>query len=103
MHTATTDISTLSRRDALPIPMRPSPQKKVRAFPRSLTPPSKSELPKNPHFPTLKEPMLYLYGMKLGLQALAQDRKSTRLNSSHGYISYAVFGLKNRNVTLFDS
>src|SRR2546429_4527244 len=24
----------------------------------------------------------------------AQDRKSTRLNSSHGYISYAVFCLK---------
>src|SRR6266550_6951907 len=23
-----------------------------------------------------------------------RDRKSTRLNSSHGYISYAVFGLK---------
>src|SRR2546429_6437338 len=26
--------------------------------------------------------------------ALQQDRKSTRLNSSHGYISYAVFCLK---------
>src|SRR2546422_5158540 len=26
--------------------------------------------------------------------AAAQDRKSTRLNSSHGYISYAVFCLK---------
>src|SRR2546429_5966620 len=26
-----------------------------------------------------------------------QDRKSTRLNSSHGYISYAVFCLKNTN------
>src|SRR5687768_17848787 len=24
------------------------------------------------------------------------DRKSTRLNSSHGYISYAVFGLKKK-------
>src|SRR2546422_5690452 len=35
------------------------------------------------------------------------DRKSTRLNSSHGYISYAVFCLKKkkkthaRNVTLY--
>src|SRR5687768_17871464 len=29
--------------------------------------------------------------------ALGQrDRKSTRLNSSHGYISYAVFCLKNK-------
>src|SRR2546429_7298972 len=29
----------------------------------------------------------------------AQDRKSTRLNSSHGYISYAVFCLKKKNNT----
>src|SRR2546422_1416530 len=27
----------------------------------------------------------------------ATDRKSTRLNSSHGYISYAVFCLKKKN------
>src|SRR6266436_9080298 len=29
----------------------------------------------------------------------AEDRKSTRLNSSHGYISYAVFCLKKKNLT----
>src|SRR5687768_16618410 len=29
----------------------------------------------------------------------ASDRKSTRLNSSHGYISYAVFCLKKKNQT----
>src|SRR2546429_4702928 len=29
-------------------------------------------------------------------EAHAQDRKSTRLNSSHGYISYAVFCLKKK-------
>src|SRR2546422_6853742 len=28
--------------------------------------------------------------------AASQDRKSTRLNSSHGYISYAVFCLKKK-------
>src|SRR2546422_7775701 len=28
-----------------------------------------------------------------------RDRKSTRLNSSHGYISYAVFCLKKKNRT----
>src|SRR2546429_4687312 len=28
---------------------------------------------------------------------VAPDRKSTRLNSSHGYISYAVFCLKKKN------
>src|SRR2546422_6735263 len=30
----------------------------------------------------------------------AIDRKSTRLNSSHGYISYAVFCLKKKKKTL---
>src|SRR2546429_5239591 len=29
--------------------------------------------------------------------ATLEDRKSTRLNSSHGYISYAVFCLKKKN------
>src|SRR2546422_5996805 len=32
-----------------------------------------------------------------GVVAVAVDRKSTRLNSSHGYISYAVFCLKKKN------
>src|SRR2546429_2729168 len=30
-------------------------------------------------------------------QLRGSDRKSTRLNSSHGYISYAVFCLKKKN------
>src|SRR2546429_4139872 len=30
------------------------------------------------------------------LQSMKKDRKSTRLNSSHGYISYAVFCLKKK-------
>src|SRR2546422_2439914 len=30
--------------------------------------------------------------------SVRQDRKSTRLNSSHGYISYAVFCLKKKKV-----
>src|SRR2546429_5038494 len=32
-----------------------------------------------------------------------EDRKSTRLNSSHGYISYAVFCLKKKKHTCLDS
>src|SRR5256884_6833792 len=32
-----------------------------------------------------------------------EDRKSTRLNSSHGYISYAVFCLKKKKSTPTDS
>src|SRR2546429_8694381 len=34
-----------------------------------------------------------------GQDSRARDRKSTRLNSSHGYISYAVFCLKKKNTT----
>src|SRR5688572_32478015 len=33
----------------------------------------------------------------LAVQAFVQDRKSTRLNSSHSQISYAVFCLKKKN------
>src|SRR2546429_841562 len=33
--------------------------------------------------------------MSVGV-AISRDRKSTRLNSSHGYISYAVFCLKKK-------
>src|SRR2546422_2314227 len=45
-------------------------------------------------------PQLALLG---GEEALVADRKSTRLNSSHGYISYAVFCLKKKkNMTMWD-
>src|SRR2546422_5660142 len=30
-----------------------------------------------------------------------RDRKSTRLNSSHGYISYAVFCLKKKKIDIY--
>src|SRR3989449_7041954 len=43
-------------------------------------------------------PGLYVReGPALAREFLARDRKSTRLNSSHGYISYAVFCLKKKN------
>src|SRR5687768_17837155 len=35
--------------------------------------------------------------------SFASDRKSTRLNSSHGYISYAVFCLKKKKKTSYYS
>src|SRR2546422_7923188 len=35
-------------------------------------------------------------GARRGFAWAALDRKSTRLNSSHGYISYAVFCLKKK-------
>src|SRR2546422_7838891 len=38
-------------------------------------------------------------GHAVPLDSDRQDRKSTRLNSSHGYISYAVFCLKKKNTS----
>src|SRR2546422_8041976 len=41
---------------------------------------------------------------KVPLVAVSLDRKSTRLNSSHGYISYAVFCLKKKKIRyLYDT
>src|SRR3989449_5929620 len=37
------------------------------------------------------------YGAMFEPGSSTSDRKSTRLNSSHGYISYAVFCLKKKN------
>src|SRR5687768_17843040 len=36
---------------------------------------------------------------QIGFADFKRDRKSTRLNSSHGYISYAVFCLKKKKIT----
>src|SRR5256884_4848902 len=46
-------------------------------------------------------PRFVLHGTQGSL--VKQDRKSTRLNSSHGYISYAVFCLKKKNNRTCDS
>src|SRR2546429_9882469 len=69
--TATTEIYTLSLHDALPI---------------SVSPPKEM-----PHARASTADPRYPRG----------DRKSTRLNSSHGYISYAVFCLKKKKNILF--
>src|SRR2546429_6707780 len=42
-------------------------------------------------------------GMEARVLLDVADRKSTRLNSSHGYISYAVFCLKKKKVCSFTS
>src|SRR5256885_9737108 len=39
-------------------------------------------------------------GRAAGMLPLGRDRKSTRLNSSHLVISYAVFCLKKKNITM---
>src|SRR5256885_10797461 len=82
--TATTEIYTLSLHDALPISAvqpgglvpevgRIAPEQLVRAFAR--------------------EYHLDVLARRLGQE---KDRKSTRLNSSHLVISYAVFCLKKK-------
>src|SRR2546422_2709952 len=38
--------------------------------------------------------------MLLVVTGVSADRKSTRLNSSHGYISYAVFCLKKKTIRI---
>src|SRR2546429_3286946 len=45
------------------------------------------------------DPARLLVPSALAGAALLLDRKSTRLNSSHGYISYAVFCLKKKNTS----
>src|SRR2546422_2340231 len=39
----------------------------------------------------------------VGTDVWSVDRKSTRLNSSHGYISYAVFCLKKKKLSLHEA
>src|SRR2546422_5362123 len=76
--TATTEIYTLSLHDALPISEAHDLYLKGRYF-----------------FGQRSEPGLLRKSAETRLAPLA-DRKSTRLNSSHGYISYAVFCLKKK-------
>src|SRR5687768_17993878 len=73
--TATTEIYTLSLHDALPI------------F-RETRGASRPEVVHGAFFPREGK-------MRHGR---LRDRKSTRLNSSHGYISYAVFCLKKKTI-----
>src|SRR5690242_21188874 len=66
--TATTEIYTLSLHDALPIS----------------------------HVARFEERLQLAGGRETRVVVAAQDRKSTRLNSSHMSISYAVFCLKKK-------
>src|SRR2546422_4783697 len=74
--TATTEIYTLSLHDALPISFSAQTVSLVvRMFSR--------------------QPVFTPTGGMM-INSFWADRKSTRLNSSHGYISYAVFCLKKK-------
>src|SRR5438477_6216515 len=48
--------------------------------------------------PASDQSLLIYFGEKITRKANEKDRKSTRLNSSHMSISYAVFCLKKKNM-----
>src|SRR5256885_12250698 len=89
---ATTEIYTLSLHDALPISgllrqhvglQRPEPRPHHRGRGRRQGPHLRDQPPARAHHRALARPA-------------PADRKSTRLNSSHLVISYAVFCLKKK-------
>src|SRR5438477_5982920 len=89
--TAHTSIYTLSLHDALPIWRRTRPA-------RLTTAPSRPRC-RRAHPPAERPP-----SRRRARPPLALDRKSTRLNSSHMSISYAVFCLKKKTfVVVVDS
>src|SRR3712207_9534396 len=84
--TATTEIYTLSLHDALPIWRQPSCRS-----PRCLPPRDASH-----HVAPFAQPRQQHRVHVDPLEHVREDRKSTRLNSSHANISYAVFCLKKK-------
>src|SRR2546430_10009894 len=97
--TATTEIYTLSLHDALPILrssplMRRSPHRGFSRPKRRIRLRSSSEIggrPRRGRKPNADQ--------CFRTSSWCQDRKSTRLNSSHSQISYAVFCLKKKKTT----
>src|SRR2546429_9305693 len=85
--TATTEIYTLSLHDALPIF---APLHAVENDPGGMDG-HVGEGRRDPQRHGARG-----IGARDPLRQPRQDRKSTRLNSSHGYISYAVFCLKKK-------
>src|SRR5687768_17747686 len=86
--TATTEIYTLSLHDALPIWVAELPEGSGLAASRRASGRFWSHNDSG-------EPVLFALDTN-GRVTGRLDRKSTRLNSSHGYISYAVFCLKKK-------
>src|SRR3712207_8464260 len=93
--TATTEIYTLSLHDALPICSLPStsPRKTMRSPGRPTAIAYRIDTAPGPRDGAMFCGNSFAYWTPESLQ---QDRKSTRLNSSHANISYAVFCLKKK-------
>src|SRR3712207_8427236 len=92
--TATTEIYTLSLHDALPIFSISEPHDGVVPVTTSVTfGVAGFTDDEQPQMLLSTEPVTFLYACD---DVQAKDRKSTRLNSSHANISYAVFCLKKK-------
>src|SRR2546430_16941057 len=83
--TATTEIYTLSLHDALPISSCHVPHDC-----------SRDRFASTSSFLGASRPGV---SARTGRPSASRDRKSTRLNSSHSQISYAVFCLKKKNTS----
>src|SRR5699024_11435102 len=95
----TTEIYTLSLHDALPICTKSFNQLVIRNTYQELSEEEKNVFDKESinlqrHLKVLKE----YYRYESIIKDLIKDRKSTRLNSSHVSISYAVFCLKKKKI-----
>src|SRR5687768_18219225 len=100
MDTATTVIYTLSLHDALPIwipgrSFRAGTTFRVQSLRERLRRHASGVVAEDPedHFGFGRDDLAVACGRRT---IVRRDRKSTRLNSSHGYISYAVFCLKKK-------
>src|SRR5205809_6131419 len=88
----TTEIYTLSLHDALPI-YRAAEDDRTRQLERFPDGANLRDVVDSLEF-VLAQPPLVGRIRSAVIRQVERDRKSTRLNSSHGYISYAVFCLK---------
>src|SRR3712207_8253256 len=99
--TATTEIYTLSLHDALPISRKAEAMTQAllselqglrEDHQRAVNPPDFADL-----WERLKRIEALSAASRQGQAEVEADRKSTRLNSSHANISYAVFCLNKKN------
>src|SRR5207248_11163804 len=101
IHTPISELSTLSLHDALPIFEDLLEHEDIQAvvvatpsrFHASVT---RLAAVAGKHVFCEKPPALLMEEAESAMSAVAEDRKSTRLNSSHRTISYAVFCLKKK-------
>src|SRR5690349_22750170 len=94
---ATTDVYTLSLHDALPIYQPDAAEDGAPVRRRDGDQPADAPLAAQPLDVVARDHAAQRMRDDVDLLGVLADRKSTRLNSSHVEISYAVFCLKKKN------